>query len=148
MEDLLHTDHSDDIENDNVLKIAKVNRDRFFFPGDELPGTKQVMHRIPTTDDLATKGREYKFPHAPQNEINRQVEELLNARIIKHSHSQYNTPVWIVKKKPDSQGRPRWRMVLDFLALNEKTINDAYPLPDVTEILDQVGSAKYYTVLD
>ena len=148
LEDLLHTDHLDDIEKNHVLKIARENRDRFFLPGDELPGTDLVMHRIPTTDDEPTKGRQYKFPHALKDEINRQVEELLNAGIIKPSHSQYNTPVWIVKKKPDSQGRPRWRMVLDFRALNEKTINDAYPLPNITEILDQVGSAKYYTVLD
>lgn len=39
-------------------------------------------------------------------------------------------------------------MVLDFYELNEKTITDAYPLPNITEIFNQVGGAKYYTVLD
>lgn len=39
-------------------------------------------------------------------------------------------------------------MVLDFRELNEKMISDAYPLPNITEIFDQVGGAKYYTVLD
>ena len=37
---------------------------------------------------------------------------------------------------------------LVFRALKDKNINDAYPLPNITEILDQVGSSKYYTVLD
>ena len=39
-------------------------------------------------------------------------------------------------------------MVLDFRALNNKTVSDAYTLPNITEIFDQVGGAKYYTVLD
>jgi len=39
-------------------------------------------------------------------------------------------------------------MVIDYRALNEKTIEDAYPLPNITEILDQLGSAKYFSVFD
>ena len=69
--------------------------------------------------------------------------------IIEPSSSPYNSPVWIVPKKPDPQtGKSRWRMVIDYRKLNEKTINDAYPLPLITDILDQLGSAKYFSVLD
>jgi hypothetical protein len=39
-------------------------------------------------------------------------------------------------------------MVVDFRKLNEKTIRNAYPLPDITEILDQLGQSKYFTCLD
>jgi hypothetical protein len=76
------------------------------------------------------------------------VNELLEQEIIKPSKSPYNTPVWIVPKKADSKGNKRWRMVLDFRELNEKTVGDAYPLPNITEILDQLGGAKYFSVLD
>ena len=64
------------------------------------------------------------------------------------SDSSYNSPLWIVPKKPDAQGNRRWRMVIDYRALNEKTIGDAYPLPNITDILDQLGGAKYFSVLD
>lgn len=37
-------------------------------------------------------------------------------------------------------------MVLDFRDLNDKTIGDAYPLPNISEILDQLGGAKYFSV--
>ena len=47
----------------HVLKIATEDRDRIFLPGDELSRTDLVMHRIPTTDDEPTKGRQYKYPH-------------------------------------------------------------------------------------
>ena len=42
-------------------------------------------------------------------------------------------------------------MVIDYSALNEKTVGDAYPLPDlphITEILEQLGGSKYFSVLD
>ena len=39
-------------------------------------------------------------------------------------------------------------MVLDFRALNEKTIGDAYPLPNIVDILDQLGGARYFSVCD
>ena len=39
-------------------------------------------------------------------------------------------------------------MVLDFRKLNEKTIGDSYPLPNVNYIPDSLGSAKYFSVCD
>ena len=56
--------------------------------------------------------------------------------------------MWIVPKKPDSQGKIKWRMVLDFRELNEKTIGDWYRLPNINDILDSLGSAKYFSVFD
>jgi len=38
--------------------------------------------------------------------------------------------------------------VLDFRGLNDKTVGDAYPLPNITEILDQLGGAKYFSIVD
>jgi hypothetical protein len=45
-------------------------------------------------------------------------------------------------------GERKWRLVVDFRKLNEKTVGNAYPLPDITEILDQLGQIKYFTCLD
>jgi hypothetical protein len=41
-------------------------------------------------------------------------------------------------KKDDVSRRKEWRLVADFRKLNEKTVGDAHPLPDITEILDQL----------
>ena len=72
----------------------------------------------------------------------------MKIKLLKPSQSPYNTPVWIVPKKLDSHGNRKWRMVLDFRKLNEKTIGDAYPLPNIIDILDQLGSAQYFSVFD
>ena len=39
-------------------------------------------------------------------------------------------------------------MVLDFRKLNEKTIGDSYPLPNINDILDLLGPARYFSVFD
>jgi len=38
--------------------------------------------------------------------------------------------------------------VIDFRALNKKMIVDTYPLLNIMKILDQLGSAKYFSVFD
>ena len=85
-----------------------------------------------------------------KEEILKQTNELLENEIIKPSQSPYNTPVWIVSKKSDSQGNRKWRMVLHFRKLNEKTISDSYPLPTthIHQIIDQLENAQYFSVFD
>jgi hypothetical protein len=39
-------------------------------------------------------------------------------------------------------------MVINYRTLNEKTIGNAYLLPNIAEILDQLGSAQYFSVFD
>ena len=51
-------------------------------------------------------------------------------------------------KKVGPNGKRKWRLMVDFRKLNEKTVGNSYPLPDITEILDQLGQSKYFTCLD
>ena len=146
--ELLRLEHLNEQEKENVIKLIKNSQDQFHVPGEKLTATPVLQHRIITTDDQPINTRQYRFPQLHKEEINKQVEELLENGIVKHSQSPYNTPVWIVPKKEDSKGNKRWRMVLDFRALNNKTIGDAYPLPNIVDILDQLGGAQYFSVID
>ena len=38
--------------------------------------------------------------------------------------------------------------MIDFRLLNEKTIGDAYPLPNISDILDHLGTAQYFSIFD
>ena len=73
---------------------------------------------------------------------------MLKDGIISASISQWNAPLLVVPKKADASGKPRLRVVVDFRKLNELTIGDSFPLPNITDILDQLGNAKYFTTLD
>ena len=48
----------------------------------------------------------------------------------------------------DASGKPKWRLLSDFRLLNDGTISNAYPVHDITHIIDKVGGHKYYTTLD
>ena len=63
---------------------------------------------------------------------------------MKESISTYNSPTWIINKKATS-GPPRWRLITDFRALNKITEGTNYPIPNQTDIIDNVASARYIT---
>jgi hypothetical protein len=73
---------------------------------------------------------------------------MLNDKIIRHSTSPWNSPIILVKKKKDASGRRKWRLVVDFRKLKEVTVEDSFPLPLITEILDSLGKARYFTASD
>lgn len=54
----------------------------------------------------------------------------------------------MVPKKWDASGKQKYRMVIDYRRLNEKTIDDKFPIPDVTDILDKLGKSNYFSTID
>ncbi|KAK9719503.1 Reverse transcriptase (RNA-dependent DNA polymerase) [Popillia japonica] len=83
-----------------------------------------------------------------KDEVNKQIEKMLSQGIIRPSTSPWSSPLWVVPKKLDASGERKWRIVIDYRKLNEKTVGDAYPLPNIEDILDQLGHAQYFTTLD
>jgi hypothetical protein len=73
---------------------------------------------------------------------------MLRDKIIRHSNSPSNSPVILVRKKEDASKKEKWRLVVDFLRLNEVTVGDSYPLPLISDILSALGKARYYTTVD
>jgi len=73
---------------------------------------------------------------------------MLDQNIIRNSHSPWGAPVWVVPKKSDSSRQKKWRLVIDFRKLNDKTITDRYPIPNINDLLDNIGRAKYFSTLD
>ena len=109
---------------------------------------KAVAHKIITSDNKPINIKNFRQPPIHKKTVLEKSKEYLREGIIQPSLSPYNSPVWIVPKKPDSQGNKQWRMVIDYRGLNEKTINDSYSLPLIKDILDQLGGAKYFSVMD
>lgn len=145
---VLDLDHLNEIEKSGMLEVINEFLYQFYLPMDNFGVTDVTQHTITTTDEIPIRTKQYRYPLVHKEETNKQIDSLLNSKIIQPSSSPYNSPVWIVPKKSDSSGKPKWRMVIDYRKLNEVTVSDAYPLPNITEILDQLGGAKYFSTLD
>ena len=92
--------------------------------------------------------RPYRLPETQKVEVDKQLKKLLQEGIIEESNSPWNSPILLVPKKLDDSGQQKFRCVVDYRKLNEKTVGNAYPLPDITEITDQLEKAKYFSCLD
>ena len=146
--ELLRTDHLNE-EKMSLLEMCFDYQDVFYLPGDRLSSTNTVKYTITLEPGVAPiNTRPYQLPESQKEEVDRQVKQLLEDVIIVKSNSPWNSPLLVVPKKAGPDGERKWRMVVDFRRLNEKTIGDAYPLPDITEILDQMGQSNYFTCLD
>ena len=110
--------------------------------------TQLVEHEIRLTDETPVHKKMYRLPSEHRNILETKVHELWSDDVIEPSNSPYCSPVWILPKKPDSQGNMRWRTVIDFRDLNAKTIGDAYPLPNIMDIIDQLGGSLYFSSFD
>jgi len=78
-----------------------------------------------------------------QEELNKFLEENQRKGYIQPSKSQLASPVFFVKKKDG-----KLRFVQDYRKLNEYTIKNRYPLPLVTDIVNRLQGAKYFTKFD
>ena len=80
------------------------------------------------------------MPAADQEEIKRQLEELVAAWRIRPSTSPFGASAMLRDKKDKSR-----RMVIDYRALNKLTRKDKYPLPRIDEMFDKLATGKYFT---
>ena len=71
------------------------------------------------------------------------MKDLLAQGFIRPSNSPYGAPILFVPKKDG-----RWRMCIDYRALNKQTIKDVFPLPRIDSLLERLGQARVFSKLD
>ena len=84
---------------------------------------------------------QYRIPHAKQEQLNKEIKNMLKQGVISKSKSPYNSPL-IVVSKPGGDIRP----CIDFRALNKITIPLAFPIPRISELLSSIGQIKSHNI--
>lgn len=144
----LRTNHMNPEENREIKKLCYNYRDIFHCEEIPLTFTHEIKHELRLTDNKPIFVRNYRQAPKQKEEIKKQINQLLENNIIQESNSPWSCPVHIVPKKMDASGEQKYRLVIDYRKLNDKTIEDKYPLPNIDDILDKLGRAQYFTTLD
>lgn len=144
----LRLEHMNEEEKNSIWKLCVEFRDIFYNEKSKLSFSNTVKHKLYMKDDTPVYTKCYRQAPIQKQEIAKQVQSLLQQGIIEPSSSAWSCPVHIVPKKMDASGRQKWRMVIDYRRLNEKTLDDKYPLPNISDILDKLGRSQMFTTLD
>lgn len=105
--------------------------------------TAMTTHAIDTGDAAPIRQRYYRMSPEKQRILVEQLDEMLREDIVEPCESPWSSPVLLTPKK-----NGELRFCLDSRKLNAVTKKDAYSLPYVSEILDNLRDARYLTSLD
>lgn len=108
------------------------------------PPSRIHDHHIPLLPGAKPPNiKPYHYGPLQKTEIEKAVQELLDAEFIRHGHSPFSFHVLLVKKKEGP-----WRMCIDYRELNALTIKDKYLIPLIDDLLDVLFGASYFSKLD
>ena len=118
-----------------------------FLPSDDSslpPHRGRLDHHIPLVEGAKpVYGPIYNLSETELQVLKNYVEEYLRKGFIRPSTSPFGSPVLFVKKANGDL-----RLCVDYRALNRVTVKNRYALPLISELLDRIKGAKYFTKLD
>ena len=111
---------------------------------DELPEHRPYDHSIEIPSDASVPfGPVYHLSEPELKICKEYIEEHLRKGFIRPSHSSAGAPILFAKKKDGSL-----RFCVDYRGLNKLTRKSRYPIPLITNLLNNLQHAKLYTKLD
>lgn len=109
-----------------------------------LPPHRPFDHAIPLEPDAKIPfGPLYTLSQTELQALREYIDDNLKKGFIRRSESPAGAPVLFVPKKDGTL-----RLCVDYRALNKVTIKNRCPLPLISETLDRLRTARYFTKLD
>ncbi|GBP92949.1 hypothetical protein EVAR_84052_1 [Eumeta japonica] len=104
---------------------------------------KPTCHFKEVDTDVCVQRRPYRLSPDERQVCRDKIKELLAANIIRPSCSPFASPILLVKKKDGSD-----RLCVDYRELNRNTVPDKFPLPLISDQIQRLKGANYFTILD
>ena len=109
-----------------------------------MPTRKIWDYAIDTKEGFVPrKMKVYPLSREEKEEVCKFIQEQLRKEYIRPLKSPQTAPVFFVGKKDGKK-----RMVQDYRYLNEWTIKNNYPLPLISDIVENIGTKKVFTKMD
>ena len=135
-----------DLSSEQQRRLADVlSKHVACFPTDtrRYGATAAAVHRIQTVPGEPIRMAPRRCPPAAREEIQRQVQEMVDAGVAERSFIPWAAPVVLVRRKDG-----RTCFCVDYRKLNKVTVKDAYPLPRVDDLLDHISGESVFSSLD
>ena len=115
-----------------------------FEPLQGTPPDQRVKHVIELEKDAKpVMRRPYRLSAAQVEDATEQLQKAIQQGWIQPSQSPWGMPILMVPKKDK-----KWRLCVDYRDLNAVTVQDAYPLPRIDDLLHDIGASTWFTRLD
>jgi transposase InsO family protein len=105
--------------------------------------TTKISTKIILEDETPIYQSPRRLSIPEKKEVEEQIREWLEKKIIRPSCSDFASPIVLVKKKNGST-----RICVDYRKLNKKIVKDRYPLPVIEDQIDKLSTAMMFTILD
>ena len=107
------------------------------------PPKRKIEHTIEIDPAAQPPNRApYRLGPAEQDELEAEICDFVTQGFIWPSVSPYGAPVLFVPKKDG-----RWRMWIDYRALNKQTMKYRFPLPRIDSLMERFGKACVFSKL-
>lgn len=124
-------------------QLLEKHKDIFIKHPNDFGRTDVTTHPIDTKDEKPIKQHAYKTDFKKQEVIQKEINKMLEAGVIRRSTSPWTSPVVLIPK-PDGS----IRFCIDYRKLNKITRKDNQPLPRIDDLLDSFQKSKWFTSLD
>ena len=125
---------------DNLLGTFK---DQFVKNEMTIATTPLTQMSIDTGDLDPVSQKPYPVAMKHYNWVKEEIDKLLEAGVIRNSHSSWLAPIIVVPKGDGGKC-----LVIDYRALNKVRRKFVWPMPKVEDIFSQLNGAKYFSTLD
>ena len=105
--------------------------------------TPLTQMSIDTGDSDPVSQKPYPIAVKHYNWVKEEIDKLLEAGVIRNSHSSWSAPIIVVPKGDGGKC-----LVIDYRALNKVMRKFVWPMSKVEDIFSQLNGAKYFSTLD
>jgi len=108
------------------------------------PGYCDVLyHEIKLQPNFKPKqSKAYRIPEILKPEVEKQIDQLVADGFLVPSKSPMSSPILCVLKQD------KVRLVCDYRYVNAFTVADAFPMPNLDEIIEKIGRSNLITTWD
>lgn len=141
----IKVNHLEEDKREKIYKLIQKYKSVFAKDKYDIGTVNGYEARIDLLVDKYCCKRPYKCTIEDKKEIEKQIANLLDNKLIEESYSPFAAPVTLAFKREENK---KSRLCIDFRELNKIVVPQAQPFPLIEDLMEKTRNCMYYTALD